>query len=561
MLHHPALKKRMHTIGFPTGAELLHDPFLNKGTAFTIEERKAFGLSGLLPPVICTLEEQEERFLKNFRSLGSDMEQYVSLIDLQDRNRTLFYRVILNNLQEMTPIIYTPTVGKACLAYGTIFRRSRGVYVSAEEEDRMEAILRNWPYEDIRVIVVTDGSRILGLGDLGAHGMGIPVGKLSLYTACAGIHPTLTLPITLDVGTDNRDLLEDPNYMGLRKPRLQGRDYSRFMDRFMGAVRNVFPDALVQFEDFSTRHAFHLLDRYRDTVCSFNDDIQGTGASALAGILSALRISGGKLSEQRFLFMGAGEAGIGIGDTITAAMMSEGVSEVEARKRCWFWDIGGLLTADREDLSEHQRLYAQEVARPADFMDAITSFCPTALIGVCGCGGLFDEDVIRALTRCNERPILFAMSNPTTSAECTAEEAYRYSDGKAIFASGSPFPPVSVDGMTCIPGQANNVYIFPGVGMGVAAVKAEKVPDEMFFIAARTVAECVNEEELANGSVFPALSRIREVSEEIAVRVAEYAFDKGLARIPCPVNIRKHIRSQMFHPEYPDYLEALRLEF
>ena len=559
MIHLPALKKRMHTIGFPMGLDLLLDPFMNKGTAFTQEERDAFGLNGLLPPVVQTMDEQVTHYLESFRKCQTDLDKYISLISLQDRNRTLFYRVVLDNLEEMTPIIYTPTVGSACLEYGSIFRRSRGIYISAHDEDRMVDILKSWPFEDLRVIVVTDGSRILGLGDLGAHGMGIPVGKLGLYTACAGVHPTQTLPITLDIGTDNETLRESESYLGLRQPRLSGEAYDRFLETFMTAVNTVYPDALVQFEDFSNTNAFRLLDRYRNRICCFNDDIQGTGASALAGILSALRISGGKLADQRFLFLGAGEAGLGIGDMIVSAMKQEGLSGDEARSRCRFWDVKGLLTPGRPDLSEHQMRYACVESTPATFMDAIESFKPTALIGVCGCGGMFTEEVIRAMGTLNERPILFAMSNPTTSAECTAEEAYAHTDGRAIYASGSPFPPVKVNGQTCIPGQANNVYIFPGVGMGVAAVKASRVTDDMFFEAAKTVAGEVRAEELAKGSTFPALDRIRDVSMKIAVNVAKMAFQKGLAGIPEPKNLEAHVAAEMYIPDYPDYVAAMTL--
>lgn len=549
-----SLKKQIHTIGFPTGAELLHDPFLNKGMAFSKKERTAFGLWGLLPPRILTLEEQAQRFLIQLDKQPTDLEKYISMISLQDRNRTLFYKVLTENLEQLTPIIYTPTVGKACEEYGNIFRRSRGIYISAENKGNMINILKNWPYQDIRIIVVTDGSRILGLGDLGANGMGIPVGKLSLYTACAGIHPSLTLPITLDVGTDNQQLKDDLSYLGLNRSRLTGNDYDEFMDEFINAVKYVFPDALIQFEDFSTSHAFNLLEKYRNQICTFNDDIQGTGASALAGIYSSLKIIKKNLKDMKILFLGAGEAGIGIGNTITAAMTKEGLTDKEAKERCFFFDAEGLIVKNRKNLTKEQIPYAHNHEPCSDFVSAIKKIKPHAIIGVCGCSNLFSDDVIKTMAQINERPVIFAMSNPTSKAECTAEKAYSITKGKAVFAGGSPFSPVKIGNKVFVPGQANNVYIFPGVGMGAACVKAKHVTDEMFFTAAKTVASEVTAQELESGCLYPSFTRIRKLSKTIALKVAQIAYDQGIAGLPKPYDLEEFIREQIYEPVYQNYI-------
>ncbi|MCB9481283.1 MAG: NAD-dependent malic enzyme [Desulfobacteraceae bacterium] len=548
------LKKQNHKNGFPTGADLLQDPFLNKGMAFSAKERTAFGLWGLLPPRILTLEQQAERFLSQLRNQSTDLEKYMSMISLQDRNRTLFYKVLTENLEEITPIIYTPTVGKACQEYGHIFKRPRGIYISAENRGSMAEILKSWPYQDIRVIVVTDGSRILGLGDLGANGMGIPVGKLSLYTACAGIHPSQTLPVTLDVGTDNKDLIEDLAYVGLNRPRLEGEEYDSFMDEFINAVKLVFPESLLQFEDFSTSNAFNLLEKYRSKICSFNDDIQGTGACALAGVYSALKIIKKDLKDMKFLFLGAGEAGTGIASTIASAMTQEGLSIKEARKNCWFFDINGLVVSSRTDLSEEQLPFAHNHHHISDFISAVKTLKPDAVIGVCGCSGMFTPDVLRTMAEINERPLIFAMSNPTSKAECCAEDAYRFTQGRALFSGGSPFKPVETDGKRFVPGQANNVYIFPGLGMGAALVNAKHVIDEMFFSAARTVASHVTDKELESGCLYPSLSRIRSISEDIAVNVAQIAYARNIAGFPKPNDLREFIKDQIFDPVYDSYV-------
>ncbi|MCJ7670041.1 MAG: NAD-dependent malic enzyme [Dehalococcoidia bacterium] len=536
-----------------SGVQLIHDPFLNKGTAFTEEERDAMGLRGLLPPRVLSMDVQVTRVLENFRGKPTDLEKYLYLISLQDENRALFYRVVVDNIAEMMPIIYTPTVGQACQQYAHIFQRPRGIFVSAKDKGRIASLLRNWPNKDIRIIVVTDGERILGLGDLGANGMGIPLGKLSLYTACAGINPAQSLPMVFDVGTDNEALLADPLYFGIQQRRLRGDAYDELFEELVTAVQEVFPQALFQFEDFATANAFGLLAKYRDRICTFNDDIQGTGAVALAGLYSALRITGGKLKEQKILFQGAGEAGIGIGDVIVPAMIAEGLSEEEARKRCWYFDTNGLVVRSRRDLTEHKLPYAHDHEPMSDFLAAVESLRPTVLIGASAQPKAFTRQVLETMARLNKGPIVFAMSNPTSKAECTAEEAYSWTQGHAIFASGSPFQPVTINGKRYVPGQCNNAYIFPGIGLGVIACAAKYVTDEMIFSAAKALAGEVAETDLEQGRIFPSLTRIRHVSAVIAAAVAEVAFNRGLARKPKPDNLLTYIKSQMYEPKYKHY--------
>lgn len=533
-----------------TGVDLLHDPALNKGTAFTEEEREALGLRGLLPPYVSTQEEQVLRVMGNFRRKPDNLEKYIHMMALQGRNVTLFYRVVLDHIEEMMPIIYTPTVGQACQEYGHIFRRPRGMFISAADRGRMVEVLRNWPNQDVRIIVVTDGERVLGLGDLGASGMGIPVGKLALYTACAGVDPSLCLPVTLDVGTENERLLHDPLYIGIRQRRLRGRAYDEFVDEFMTAVQEVFPEVLVQFEDFANVNAFRLLDKYRERQCTFNDDIQGTGAVALAGLYSALRIRGGRLSEQTVLFLGAGEAAIGIADLIVAAMVSEGLSEEDARSRCWLVDSRGLVVRSRTDLAIHKLPYAHDHVSLPDLLAAIEALHPTAIIGASGQPGTFTQPVLVAMARLNDRPIVFALSNPTSKAECTAQQAYTWTEGRAVFASGSPFAPVALDGRTYVPGQGNNAYIFPGVGLGAIASGARLVTDEMFFAAAGALALQVEEEDLERGLIYPPLTEIREVSAAIAAAVAEVAYRRELATRPKPENTLADVEALMYVPHY-----------
>lgn len=537
------------------GPALLTDPLLNKGTAFTDRERDALGLRGLLPPRVFTLEEQVERSLSAVRRKPDDLEKFIYLTSLQNRNEVLFYRLVLDHVEEMVPLIYTPTVGHACLEYGSIFRRSRGMFITLKERGRIAEILRQWPYEGARLIVVTDGERILGLGDLGALGMGIPVGKLSLYTACAGLHPYYTLPITLDVGTENQALLDGPVYIGIRERRARGKVYDEFMEEFVTAVQTVFPQALVQWEDFGTGNAFRLLHKYRSRLPSFNDDIQGTAAVAVGGLLGALRMTKTPLKEQRLLFLGAGEAGTGIADLFVAAARADGLSEQEARLRCWFVDSKGLVVKSRTaQLAEHKLPYAHEHAFLPSLLETLQALRPTALIGVSGTPNSFTREVVAAMADFNPQPIIFALSNPTSKAECTAEQAYGWSGGRAIFASGSPFPPVEINGVRRVPGQGNNIYVFPGIGLGALASQSREVTDEMFLAAARTLASLVQPEDLALGRIYPALSRIREVSLQIATAVAKVAYDKGLARRPRPVDITEEIRACMFEPVYREYV-------
>jgi len=539
----------------PQGKSLLNNTLLNKGTAFTETERNALGIRGLLPPKVFTLEEQVSRVIRNFRRAKEPLEKYVYLSSLQNRNETLFFRVVQDYAEEMIPIIYTPTVGQACLEYGAIYSGPRGLFLSIKDRGHIAEILRNWPHIDVRMICVTDGERILGLGDLGALGMGIPVGKLSLYTACAGLHPSYTLPITLDVGTDNEALHKDPFYIGLKQKRVRGAEYDAFIDEFIEAVRHVFPRSMVQWEDFGNQNAFHLLQRYRDKVCSFNDDIQGTAAVALAGILAALRETKQTLKDQKLLFLGAGEAGTGIADLYVAAAQDEGLSEAEARARCWFVDSQGLVVKGRPGkLAEHKIPYAHDFDQVHTLPEAIERLKPTALIGVSGAARAFTEDVVNRMSRINARPIIFALSNPTSKAECTAEEAYTWSEGRAVFASGSPFAPVTLNGRTYVSGQGNNVYIFPGVGLGALVCASSQVTDSMFLTAARTLASLVEQEDLNMGRIYPALNRIREVSIRIATAVVEEAYNKGLARANRPDDIEADIRSRVFEPSYRDYV-------
>ncbi len=538
----------------PRGVALLTDPLFNKGTAFTERERDALGLRGLLPPRVFTLDEQVRRSLTALRRKPDALEKYVYLTNLQNRNEVLFYRLVVDNIEEMVPLIYTPTVGQACLEYGSIYRRPRGLFLTLRERGRLADILRLWPRQGVRLIVVTDGERILGLGDLGALGMGIPVGKLSLYSACAGVHPSYTLPITLDVGTDNTDLLDGPVYIGLRQKRVRGAEYDAFVEEFVTAVATVFPKALLQWEDFGNRNAFRLLQTYRSRLATFNDDIQGTAAVALAGVIAALRITGGTLADQRLLFLGAGEAGTGIADLFVAAAQAAGLPEAEARGRCWFVDSKGLVVKSRLDgLASHKVPYAHDHPYVASLGEAVRLLKPTALIGVSGTPQTFTREIVGQMAADTARPIVFALSNPTSKAECTAEQAYAWSDGRAIFASGSPFPEVELKGRRHVPGQGNNIYVFPGVGLGVLASEAREVTDRMFLAAAKTLASLVDPGDLAVGRVYPPLTKIRDVSLRIAAAVAAEAHDGGLARVARPADPLADIRARMFDPVYPVY--------
>lgn len=540
------------------GSDLLNDPLLNKGTAFTQKERDKLGLRGLLPPNILSQENQLTRIKESFVSKPTSLEKYIFLTALRGRNEYLFYKFVMSNMEECMPIIYTPTVGLACQRYAHIFRRPEGLFISSKDQGHIEQILNNWHYHDVRMIVVTDGERILGLGDLGANGMGIPVGKLSLYTACAGINPAQTLPVVLDVGTNNKELLADPLYIGVHEPRLRGNEYDNLVEEFFNACAKVFPKAVVQFEDFGNSNAFRMLAKYQDRACTFNDDIQGTASVAFAGIDAALQVfgkaKGAVLSDHIFMFFGAGEAGIGIGELIVEGLVREGMDKKIAMKKCWYFDSKGLVVKSRTDLSEHKKPFAQDFEFIDNLELAVTKIKPTALIGVAGVGRKFTKPIIETMAKNNSYPIIFALSNPTSQAECSAEDAYIWTAGKAIFASGSPFPAVVYENKTFTPGQGNNAYIFPGVGLGVIAVEATRVTNEMFFIAAKALSAMVSKDDLAMGRIYPSLKRIREVSLNIAVAVAENAFEKGYAQIRKPYNLRDYIESVMFDPAYVDYV-------
>ncbi|WP_020173661.1 NAD-dependent malic enzyme [Methyloferula stellata] len=534
-----------------TGYEVLHNPHLNKGTAFSEAERRAHRIEGLLPPRVCSLELQIARTHEELSNLDNDLQRYLFLSDLQSRNETLFYAVLMSDPATFMPLVYTPTVGEACQKFDHIFRASRGMYLPISARGRLREILSNWPQKDVRFIVVTDGERILGLGDQGVGGAGIPIGKLALYTACAGVPPQYCLPITLDVGTNNQELLDDPLYLGLERHRVRGAEYDAFIDEFVEAVQALYPKCCIQWEDFANINAVPILERYRDKICTYNDDIQGTAAVALAGIFGALRISGQKLADQRFLFLGGGSAATGIAELISEAMALQGMDIKASRARNALFDINGLMVTSRTDLADFQKPFALDHAPISSFVEAIKVLRPTGIIGVSTVPKLFNQKVIEAMSAINERPIIFPYSNPTSRSECTADEAYRWSHGKAIFASGSPFPPVEIAGQTFVPGQGNNVYIFPAMGMAVFATESTRVTEEMFIVAAKAVAEQVTEDNLAKGLIYPPQSRIFEASLHVAGRVAAYIFDKGLARVPKPADIDAHIRNAVYHPVYP----------
>jgi malate dehydrogenase (oxaloacetate-decarboxylating)(NADP+) len=537
----------------PKGIELLHNPSLNKGTSFTAAERDALGLHGLLPPRIFSQAERVQHVMNNVRRKPNNLEKYLYLIGLQDRNEKLFYRVLTDNMAELSPIIYTPTVGLACQEYSRTFRRPRGLFISKNDRGRIKEILSNWPHPDVRVIVVTDGERILGLGDLGANGMGIPIGKLSLYTACAGINPDLCLPMMIDVGTNNNEVLSDPDYIGLAEPRLRGDQYDALLDELMARTTKMFPRAMIQFEDFGNQNAFRLLSRYRSHYCMFNDDIQGTAAMTLSGLYSALRMISRKLTEQRLVFLGAGGAALGIGSLVISAMVEEGLTASEARGRCWFVDSKGLVVTSRTDL-EHKRRFAQDYPPHRSLLSVVEAVKPTVMIGAAGQPGAFTPSVLAAMARINKRPIVFALSNPTSQSECTAEEAYRYTDKRAIFASGSPFEPVVIDGQTFVPGQANNSYIFPGIGLGILASEATRVTDEMFAAAAKALDRQVSDADFNLGRIYPSQTRIRDVSKNIALAVASVAYAKGLTALLKPSDLQGLIESKMYDPTYAEII-------
>lgn len=531
------------------GVEVLRDRKISKSTAFSLEEKEKLGLRGLLPYTISSQEIQKLRVIENIRNKKSNIEKYIFLSALQDRNERLFYRTVIDYMEELLPIIYTPTVGEVCKQFSHIYRIDKGFYITPEDKGDIRDLLDNWPEQDVRIIVITDGSRILGLGDLGCNGMGIPIGKLSLYTAGAGIPPEQCMPIMLDMGTNNESLLEDLMYLGYPHKRLEGKEYDEIIEEFVMAVQDKFPKALIQFEDFVTHNAYRILNSYQEKVLCFNDDIQGTAAVALAGIYSSCRITEKAFKDLKIMFLGAGSAASGIADLMVKAFMQEGLTEEEAMDRLWFADIHGLLVQSRTDLMEHNRIYAHD-SPEMTFTEALKEIQPDILIGASGAFGTFTQEVIELMTSFNERPVIFALSNPTTNSECTAAQAYEWSNGKAVFASGSPFGPVEINGQHFVPGQGNNVYIFPGVGLAAIAAEAKCLPDSVFLIAAAELARQLHTSDLEKGTLFPKMASLRTISFEIAVAVANHLYELGLARAEMPKNLRMYIKSLMYDPTY-----------
>ncbi len=535
-----------------SGIDLLRDPLSNRGTAFTLEERERLHLTGLLPPRVEAIDDQVSRVLAQVRARPSALDRFVYLAGLQNDNETLFFRALTDNLEELLPVVYTPTVGQACLEWSRIYQRPRGLYITPDERGRIASVLRRWPRRDVGIVVLTDGGRILGLGDLGANGMGIPIGKLALYVACGGVHPARCLPVMLDAGTDTDSVRNDPSYLGLRQPRLAGAAYDELVEEFVCAASDVFPGVLLQFEDFATPNAFRLLARYRHRVCAFNDDIQGTGAMALAGFYAAQRLTHRSLTEEKVVLFGAGSANVGIAQLLVAAMVKAGLPEEEARLHCWFVDSGGLVVKGRTGLAEHKCPFAHEHPPLSDLLAVVEAVRPTVLIGASGASGAFTAAVLAAMARIHERPVILALSNPTSKAECTAEDACRATQGRALYASGSPFPPVAWENRTILTGQANNSYIFPGLGLGVLATGATRVTDEMLLAAARALAAQTSAADLASGRLFPAASSMRAVAAAVAVAVADVAHDQGVAKHERPVCLDEHIRQCMYWPRYSD---------
>jgi malate dehydrogenase (oxaloacetate-decarboxylating)(NADP+) len=532
------------------GGELLNDAVRNKGTAFSAGERRQYGLEGLLPHAVESLDRQVERVMQHLDAKPTDLERYIYLIGLSDRNETLFYRAVMSDPARFIPILYDPTVADACLAFGHIYRRARGMYITCDMKGRIAEVLRNWPTRDVRFVCVSTGGRILGLGDIGANGMGIPIGKLQLYTACAAVPPDCMLPILFDIGTTNAELRADPLYLGLRQPPPSEEELDALTEEFVQAVQQVFPGCCIHFEDWKGTDAIRMLNRYVDKVLCYNDDIQGTASVALAGLTTALQIIDAPLTEQRILFLGAGSAGIGIGGMIASAMQMKGLPQESARNRISMFDINGLLEPSRADLSEAQKVYAHQAKSSKDLLETIETLKPTILIGVSTTGGAFNQRVVEAMSRLNERPIIFALSNPTDKAECSAEEAYTWSNGKALYAAGVQFPDVTVNGQTFHPGQANNFYIFPAIGLATYVARPRRLPDACFIAAAQASADQVGPDLRARGMLFPGQADILETEVTTATRVAEFMFDEGLAQVERPRDIRAWIEGQLYQPRY-----------
>jgi malic enzyme len=547
-----------------TGHRLLSSRMLTKDLAFTDAERDGFGLRGLVPDHVMTIEEQVQLEMNHFHSRTDPLDQYIGLMALQDRNATLYYRVLAENLEELLPIVYTPTVGLACQKFSHVLRRTRGLWITPKDRDRIPDLLRSTPYADVRLIVITDNERILGLGDQGAGGMGIPLGKLALYTAACGIHPAVTLPVSLDVGTDNQDLLADPFYIGYRAPRLRGPEYDALVDAFVTAVSEVWPGCLIQWEDFKQHNALGILDRYRGDVFSFNDDIQGTAATVLAGLLAALRQRGSALRDQRAVLVGAGAAGIGIARLLRAAMIEDGATQAEAAARVVLVDSRGLVLAGRAGLEATKRELAlpAEAAtaygfggdEPADLLEVVGRVRPAILIGTTGVRDTFSEPVIRTLAQGTPQPIVMPLSNPTSSAEATPSDILRWTGGTAQVATGSPFEAVVLDGVRHEIGQANNVFIFPGLGLGAIVAEARQVTKEMVIVAARTLSEATSSARIAAGALYPPVTDLRIVSRAVALAVAAEAVRSGVADLRADANLEAEVDAAMWWPAYTPYL-------
>lgn len=556
-MHKSEEKRKTFVYTKKRGYDVTRNPHLNKGMAFSLEERLQLGTHGLLPPCFISQDVQLLRVLKNYDMKRDDLDRYVFLMGLQDYNEKLFYRVITSDIERFMPIIYTPTVGLACQQYGLIFRKPRGLFITIHDRGHIATLLQNWPEKDIKAVCVTDGERILGLGDLGCNGMGIPVGKLALYTACGGMPPQQCLPVMLDVGTDNEALLKDPLYIGLRHKRIRGQAYDDLLDEFMKAVSDRYGmDCLIQFEDFANINAFRLLSKYRNKYCTFNDDIQGTAAVAVAGLLAALRITKSKMCDHTIVFQGAGEAAMGIAELIAMAMEKEGLAKEECLKKIWMVDSKGLIVKGRDHLTHEKERFAHEHPQMKKLEDVIQELKPTAIIGVAAVPGAFTEQIIRDMASFNDRPIIFALSNPTSKAECTAEQCYTLTEGRGIFASGSPFDPVTLpDGRTFHPGQGNNAYIFPGVGLGVIACAMRHITEEIFLTAAEALAHLVTEKDLMEGRLYPSITSIGDVSLKLAVKIVEYAYENNMATLrPEPSDKEAYVRSLTYSTDYDEFV-------